>query len=72
MSIYLGKITNPKDLVTKEYVDGKAVPASTTSDNGKFLRVVNGSPAWQTVDLAPDYTLNAAGGYTAAFPKVGD
>lgn len=48
---YLGKITDNKDLVTKEYVDDKNfVPSSTTSDNGKFLRVVNGNASWQTVD----------------------
>lgn len=32
----------------------KQVPASTTSDNGKFLRVVNGAPAWTTVPSAEE------------------
>lgn len=27
----------------------RLVPSCTTSDNGKFLRVVNGVPAWVTV-----------------------
>lgn len=29
-----------------------AVPASSTADNGKFLRVVNGTASWQTVTSA--------------------
>ena len=41
------------DAVTKAYADAiKAVPASTTADNGKFLRVVGGVAAWQTVQSA--------------------
>ena len=31
-----------------------AVPSCTTSDNGKFLRVVNGIAAWQTVQNAEE------------------
>lgn len=30
----------------------KAVPSCSTSDNGKFLRVVNGSAAWATISNA--------------------
>lgn len=30
----------------------KSVPTSSTSDNGKFLRVVNGVASWQTVTSA--------------------
>ena len=40
-----------KKLATQEYVDIR-VPAVTASDNGKFLRIVNGTPAWATVDSA--------------------
>lgn len=37
------------------YVDGKLhVPSSTTDDNGKFLRVVDGSAAWQIVPNAEE------------------
>lgn len=46
-----------KKLATEEYVDeavanaggGSSLPAHTSADNGKFLRVVDGSPAWATV-----------------------
>ena len=46
--------TEAMQATTKQYVDSK-VPAVTTSDNGKFLRVVNG--AWAAVALE-----NAEGG----------
>lgn len=32
----------------------KAVPSCSTSDNGKFLRVVNGSAAWATISNAEE------------------
>lgn len=35
----------------------RELPAVTTSDNGKFLRVVNGSAAWQTVPSAENSTF---------------
>lgn len=47
---YYGKITDNKDLVTKEYVDRGKLPEVTTSDNGKFLRVVSG--IWSAVVIA--------------------
>lgn len=53
---YLGKIQDPKDLVTKEYVDNK-IPATSSSDDGKFLRVVDGAPAWATVPQAENNTF---------------
>lgn len=37
--------TSDNHAVNKQYVDNK-VPNTTTSDNGKFLRVVNGVPTW--------------------------
>jgi len=33
------------------------VPSCTTSDNGKFLRVSNGSAAWTTIDNAEGVTF---------------
>lgn len=43
------------------YVDEKfkeiTIPNATTEDNGKFLRVVNGSPAWSTVPNAEEATF---------------
>lgn len=33
------------EAVNKAYVDAK-IPNATTSDNNKFLRIVNGTPAW--------------------------
>ena len=36
---------NSLDAANKQYVDNK-VPNTTTSDNNKFLRVVNGVPTW--------------------------
>lgn len=44
-----------KKLATEEYVDnavanaGAGLPEHTSADNGKFLRIVNGAPAWATV-----------------------
>lgn len=46
------------DAVPKSYVDAiKPVPASTTADNGKFLRVVGGVAAWQTVQAAEEVSV---------------
>ena len=40
----------PMEIATKQYVDDHAgVPSVTSSDNGKFLRVVNG--AWAAADM---------------------
>ena len=40
----------PMEIATKQYVDDHAgVPSVTSSDNGKFLRVVNG--AWATAAI---------------------
>lgn len=62
------RIQDPNDIVTKEYVDARSgvksvnnrtgdvtvseLPAVTTSDNNKFLRVVNGAWAAATVPNA--------------------
>lgn len=54
----LGTPTNANDAATKSYVDKiRAVPASSSSDNGKFLRVVGGVAAWQTVQSAEGVTV---------------
>lgn len=40
---------NSNDAANKQYVDdavANAVPNTTSSDNNKFLRVVNGTPTW--------------------------
>ena len=37
--------TSDNHAVNKQYVDNK-VPNTTTSDNNKFLRIVNGVPTW--------------------------
>ena len=37
--------TSDNHAVNKQYVDNK-VPNTTTSDNNKFLRIVNGVPSW--------------------------
>lgn len=44
---------------TEEYVDSKieeasVVPAPTTSDEGKFLRVINGVIVWQALPQAEE------------------
>lgn len=46
--------TNPvQNKVVKAAIDAiRAVPACTTSNNGQFLRVVNGAAAWQTIASA--------------------
>lgn len=33
------------------------IPMVTSDDNGKFLRVVDGSPQWQTVDNAEEVSF---------------
>ena len=35
-------------------IDGAMVPTATDSDNGKFLKVVNGSPAWTAIPNAEE------------------
>lgn len=39
------KINYPTAFAVKKYVDAK-IPATTTTNNGQFLRVVNGVPSW--------------------------
>lgn len=41
------------DAVNKEYVDIR-VPAWTEDDEGKFLRIVNGTPAWVSIPNAEE------------------
>lgn len=54
----LNNPTEGNQAANKAYVDGiKAVPASTTADNGKFLRVVGGVAAWQTVQAAEEVSV---------------
>lgn len=49
------RIGNLSGKTVKSYVDGRIpVPASTSSDNGKFLRVVNGVAAWASVPNAEE------------------
>jgi hypothetical protein len=43
-------------LATKAYVDIR-VPAWTSADEGKFLRIVNGTPAWSTIPNAEEATF---------------
>lgn len=53
---YLGRdgaeqlVANLKSMVN----DINGVPNSTTSDNGKFLRVVNGIPTWVSIPNAEE------------------
>lgn len=35
-------------------LDGTMVPSTTTDDNGKILKVINGSPAWTTIPNAEE------------------
>lgn len=54
----LGAPTESGDAVTKSYADAiKAVPACTTADNGKFLRVVSGVASWQKVQAAEEVSV---------------
>ena len=54
-----------KKLATEEYVDnavanaggGSGLPAHSSADNGKFLRIVNGAPAWATVQNAEEVSF---------------
>ena len=39
------KINYPTAFAVKKYIDAK-IPATTTTNNGQFLRVVNGVPSW--------------------------
>lgn len=50
----------PDTVATKADIEaaiGNALPAVTASDNGKFLRVVNGAPAWATVQNAEEVSF---------------
>ena len=38
-------------------IEGRLPPASTSADNGKFLRVVDGKAAWDTVPNAEDHAF---------------
>lgn len=54
----LGTPTASGDAVPKSYADAiNAVPSCTASDNGKFLRVVSGVAAWQTVQSAEEVSV---------------
>ena len=44
---------NASEVATITYINDK-VPNTTNADNGKFLRVVNGAPAWTTVPSAEE------------------
>ena len=39
------KINYPTAFAVKKYVDAK-IPTATTTNNGQFLRIVNGVPTW--------------------------
>lgn len=40
--------------VLNDMASDSIVPAPTASDNGKFLKVVNGSPAWTNIPNAEE------------------
>lgn len=43
----VGVILNPGYKIKEEYIpDSVKLPAATTEDNNKFLRIVDGAPAW--------------------------
>lgn len=46
-------VANVKTLINEV----NEVPIATTSDNGKFLRVMNGAPTWSTVPNAEEATF---------------
>lgn len=50
--LQVGTPEEDDDATTKAYVDGKALPSVTATDNGKFLRVSNGAWAVETVPSA--------------------
>ena len=50
--INLNDPTDASEPATKQYVDKiRAVPASTTANNGQILTVVNGVAAWQSIEV---------------------
>ena len=44
-------------MINNAIVGVNAVPSTTTDDNGKFLRVVNGVATWQTIQNAEEVTF---------------
>ena len=38
-------------------LDKPAIPSTSTNDDGKFLRVVNGTPAWEAIPNAEEATF---------------
>lgn len=45
---------NQNDETAPDYIKNKPFVNPTTADNGKFLRVVNGAPAWAAVQNAEE------------------
>lgn len=46
-----------KEAVIKQIADATGLPAATEADNGKFLRIVDGNPAWATVQNAAEVSF---------------
>lgn len=71
---YQGKITDPKDLVTKEYADTKESASNkvtTLSSASTDTQYPSAKAVYDLVNsIAPVYTLNAAGGYTVTIGRV--
>ena len=51
LNCYVGSMIN------NAIAEVNAVPSTTTDDNGKFLRVVNGVATWQTIQNAEEVTF---------------
>lgn len=51
------ELTEEQKAQARNNIGVKEVPNSTISDNGKFLRVINGTAAWSTVQRAEEVTF---------------
>lgn len=60
---YIYPITTVDQVIMKDggrlskVIDGAMVPTPTSNDNGKFLKVVNGSPAWVNISNAEEMSF---------------
>lgn len=60
---YIYPLTTVDQVIMKDggrlskVLDGAIVPAPTSNDNGKFLKVVNGSPVWVDISNAEEMSF---------------
>ena len=54
---YIGTNNSTLSQLSSDIENILTVPASTTTDNGKFLRSVNGVAVWQAIEIAEEVSI---------------